>query len=96
MLTTTRLSALSLAICSLVALACSSGTEEGGLGGPNKCGKVAPCGGDLVGNWRIDGACVDSEAVTNQDIESVKAACPTLTYETNYDASGTAVYTATT
>ncbi len=94
MMITARLTTLSLAICSLAALACSSGTEEGGLGGPNKCGKVAPCGGDLVGNWHIAGACVDSEAVTNQDIEDVKAACPDLTYETSYAASGTAVFNA--
>jgi hypothetical protein len=88
---------MSLALCSLVSLGCSSDEKKkGGIGGPNKCGEVAPCGGDLVGNWSIEGACVDPDAIENQDLDSFKQICPKLSYETSYEASGTASFTATT
>lgn len=36
----------------------------GGGGGVASCGKVAPCGGDVVGNYNIAGACLDSAALS--------------------------------
>jgi hypothetical protein len=38
--------------------ACSSSSSHGGDGGtPSNCGKVAPCGGDIVGAWKVIDAC---------------------------------------
>ena len=90
---------MSLAFCAIASLAgfgCSDdGADDNGLGGPNKCGQVQPCGGDVVGDWTIAGACVDPDAITNDDVESVKDLCPTLTYKTSYQASGSASFTST-
>ena len=36
-------------------------------GGSGSCGKVTPCGGDVVGNWTISGACFNAAAL-NMDI----------------------------
>jgi hypothetical protein len=35
-------------------------------GGGGSCGKVQPCGGNVVGNYTVSGACFDSAAVTMQ------------------------------
>src|SRR4051812_41998184 len=95
MINSARLFALLLLICTSSLVACSSDSPNGGLGGPRKCGQVAPCGGGVVGHWTIDGACVDPDALDNADLESVKQFCPDLTYQTSYEASGTADFTAT-
>jgi hypothetical protein len=84
-----------VATSSLAGFGCSDDGDNAGLGGPNKCGQVQPCGGDVVGDWTIAGACVDPDAITNDDIESVKTLCPTLTYKTSYKASGSASFTST-
>jgi hypothetical protein len=36
-------------------------------GGGGSCGKVTPCGGDVVGNWTVSGACLDS-ATLNMEL----------------------------
>jgi hypothetical protein len=41
-------------------------------GSSGSCGKVAPCGGDVVGNWTINGACLNSAALTM----NLVATCP--------------------
>ena len=48
-----------------VALASVASACGGGSGG--SCGKVQPCGGDVVGNYNISGACFNSAAI-NMDI----------------------------
>jgi hypothetical protein len=83
---------MSFSLCALISLAGFGCSDDGD---DNKCGQVQPCGGDVVGNWTIAGACVDPDAITNSDVESVKDLCPTLTYKTSYQASGSASFTAT-
>src|SRR6185295_10340008 len=89
---TSRLIKMSLSLCALISLAGFGCSDDGN---DNKCGQVQPCGGDVVGSWTIAGACVDPDAITNPDVESVKTLCPTLTYKTSYQASGNASFTAT-
>ena len=90
---------LSFALCALPPLAgfgCSDdGADDNGLAAPTSAARLLPCGGDVVGNWTIAGACVDPDAITNDDVESVKDPCPTLTYKTSYQASGSASFTST-
>jgi len=38
----------------------------GSSSGNGSCGKVAPCGGDVTGNWTITGSCVSNEAASMQ------------------------------
>jgi hypothetical protein len=54
-------------------------TGCGGDGGQTRgsCGKVEPCGGDVVGNWKAAGSCFDSAAVLAQLGNSVGIECPT-------------------
>jgi hypothetical protein len=35
-------------------------------GGSGSCGKVQPCGGDVVGNYNVSAACFDNAALTMQ------------------------------
>ncbi|HXU00602.1 MAG TPA: hypothetical protein VN903_06395 [Polyangia bacterium] len=51
-----------------------------GSGALASCGKVQPCGGDVVGSWTINGECVDTSSITMQ----VSGACPGV----SIDASG--------
>jgi len=63
------------------------GSSSGG-----SCGKVAPCGGDIVGNWTITGACVNNAAVTMQ-IAQVLPGCTTATGSTSsIHATGSASF----
>jgi hypothetical protein len=94
-----RLIKMSFLLCLTAAVAtasgCSSDDDNNGLGGANKCGQVSPCGGKVVGDWHIAGACVDPDAITNADVESVRSLCPDITYDTSYTASGSASFTET-
>jgi hypothetical protein len=85
---------MSFALCTAVSLAGFGCSDDNDDLARYKCGQVQPCGGDIVGNWTIAGACVDPDAITNEDVESVKDLCPTLTYKTSYQASGSASFTA--
>ncbi len=51
----------------------------GGEGGQTRgsCGKVEPCGGDVVGNWKSDGSCFDPAAVLTQLGNRLAIECPT-------------------
>jgi hypothetical protein len=88
----------SLVLLSTLGLACDSGgTKDGGIGGPHMCGEVQPCGGNLVGNWNISGACFDpSQVVDPTKLDQAKQSCPGFSYSTSVEASGTANFTATT
>jgi hypothetical protein len=50
----------------------------GGEGGQTRgsCGKVEPCGGDVVGNWKAAGSCFDPAAVLAQLGNEVGIDCP--------------------
>jgi len=50
--------------------ACSS--SSGG-----SCGKVGPCGGDVVGDWTVSGACVNNATLTMQIIPNCPMAMAT-------------------
>ena len=93
-----RILALTLFLASTLALACSSGSDKnpGGFGGAHKCGEVAPCGGDVVGNWTVSDACIDPSQVDTSELDSIKQSCAGFTYGTTVDVSGTAAFTTTT
>lgn len=63
-------SALAAAALSFAAAGC----DGGGNGSPT-CG-VAPCGGDVVGNWTGSSACVDPATLTMDILAPLKGACP--------------------
>jgi hypothetical protein len=60
-----------------------------GSSGGGNCGAVAPCGGDIVGDWTIVDTCL---AITRA---SPLADCPSATYDTSgLKATGTVSYRA--
>jgi hypothetical protein len=74
------------ALC-LFALAC------GGPSAGNSCGRVDPCGGDLVGSWSIVEACTDVDmALEFAASSALDAACgqayPLIVHETSMSLSG--------
>jgi hypothetical protein len=42
---------------------------------PASCGQVLPCGGDLVGNWQLDGTCVHGAAFAPFYQATLDASC---------------------
>jgi hypothetical protein len=68
-------------------LGCSSSSGSGGSGGDN-CGKVAACGGDIVGTWKVATACAQSTAPTTVTTGS----CTETTQVGQISASGTATF----
>jgi len=50
----------------------------GSSSGSSSCGKLQPCGGDIVGNWTIADACVSNTTVTMQ-VGRILSNCPSLT-----------------
>jgi hypothetical protein len=72
-------------------LGCSSSSGSGAAGA-DSCGKVAPCGGDLVGTWTVVDAC---SGATTASSGSPIASCPNATAQVgNVSASGTATFNA--
>jgi hypothetical protein len=65
---------------------CSSNSS--GSGG--NCGKVAPCGGDIVGTWKVVDSCADSAQATTST-----GSCPGETLQVaSFSASGTITFNA--
>jgi len=80
-----RLSLLALGV-SFASL--SSGC--GGGGGATTCGKVQPCGGNLVGSWKLSSSCSDAAS-----LELGITACPTARVDSvSQKPTGTASFTA--
>jgi len=52
--------------------------------GSGSCGKVQPCGGDVVGNWTIAGSCANGASMS-----AGSTSCPTATGTASTNASGT-------
>jgi len=91
-----------------VALVSGSCGGEGGKA-RDSCGRVQPCGGDLVGTWKPAGSCFDPTAVLAQVASSAGIQCPsgvtltltsstlnrdiTATFAANRTYSGTSVTT---
>ena len=65
---------LTLVIPTLAGLALSFGAGCGSSGGT--CG-VAPCGGDVVGNWQASSACIDRATLNMDFLSGVSGSCPT-------------------
>jgi hypothetical protein len=67
---------------------CSSG--GGGTHSPASCLQVQPCGGDIVGTWKLLGGCINAAAISDQ----VAAACPGASVAASIDVTGTATFNA--
>jgi len=50
-----------------------------GSNGLGSCGKVQPCGGDVVGNWSIVGECINTASMNME----IMAECPGATVNTS-------------
>jgi len=63
-----------------------AGSSCGG-GGGGSCGKVQPCGGSVVGAWKVADVCVDATA--NASVENaIRGVCPTVTVTTALSTTG--------
>ena len=74
-------------------VACGGNTEGGG----GSCGKVQPCGGNLVGTWDITATCIDTKAVSDGLLSQLTAltGCGELSLESSHaDQTGTATFNA--
>ena len=65
---------LAVLIAALALFEASCGGDGGG-----SCGKVAPCGGNLVGSWTFTGACVTRAGVMTDLAGDFASFCPTAT-----------------
>lgn len=62
----------------LIATCCWVGCKGGGAGGAasDSCGQVEPCGGNVVGTWKLSDACANSAALQS---ELSSTSCPNMT-----------------
>ena len=85
-----RVGVRALALGSLGLTFFASGCGGGGAtNGPASCLQVQPCGGDVVGTWKILGGCINSAALT----ANVMTACPGASVSGSVEISGTATFT---
>ena len=68
--------------------ACSSASERGDTGGSKVDCSFQSCGGELVGQWRIAGGCVDDPSVSSLE------GCPDSRIVLNAEFSGTLSFAA--
>jgi hypothetical protein len=62
-----------------------------GSSAPDSCGRVSPCGGDVVGSWTLGRACPSAAAYTAQAAES----CPgSFVSSISQDVSGSITFNA--
>jgi hypothetical protein len=73
--------AVGLVACAAALLSC--GSQSGGA-----CGKVQPCGGSVVGSWKLDEACVGPTVAS----ASLLGFCPDSTTTATLTAAGTASF----
>ena len=67
-------------------------TACGGSGGGATC-SVRPCGGDVVGNWTGDSACLDQMTLNQQFLASLAGECPTASItNVNFVPAGTMAF----
>ncbi len=72
----------------LTLLGCSSSSSGSPDAGGASCGNVAPCGGDILGTWRIVGSCSSSSMPLG-----LNGFCPNLAVEKgSASISGTAIF----
>src|SRR5262249_29456484 len=67
----------------------AAGCDAGGGISPGTCG-VAPCGGDVVGNWTGSSVCIDPATLSADILARLKGACPDVSLgATSVMSSGT-------
>lgn len=59
-----------------------------GCGGSGAMCGVAPCGGDVVGNWQASSACVDEATLRREFIDAVMGSCATASIGTITNSPG--------
>lgn len=64
--------AVVVTVIAALATACSDGASGDGA----SCGRVAPCGGDLVGAWEAETSCVNEAPFVRALTEQLGLACP--------------------
>jgi len=65
----------------------------GGDGAAGTCGKVQPCGGNIVGNWNIVADCISDAGATMAFAEELGMDCPTVTgHSVGFRESGSAAF----
>jgi hypothetical protein len=67
-------SGLAVVVLSVLALGCGG---DGSSINPGTCG-VAPCGGDVVGDWAASSVCIDPTPFSMDILRRAKAKCPDL------------------
>lgn len=73
-----------------IAIGCSGG--GGSAGASDSCGKLEPCGGSVVGSWKLTDGCANSAAL---DSEFASSTCPTATASLgSVSSSGTLTFNA--
>jgi len=68
--------ALLSALVAASAAACGGSSSSSSNGGNMTC-TGAPCGGDVVGNWKASSTCIDSATVNMEFLSSIMGQCPT-------------------
>jgi hypothetical protein len=66
------------------------GNAEGGGGGGGDCGKVMPCGGDIVGEWTFKSVCTDTTMMG----DLTGGLCPSAAIDVKSEISGSVTYDA--
>jgi hypothetical protein len=79
---------------SLVSIAAVPFLSTCGSSSNGSCGKVQPCGGDIVGNWKVSGACINAASLSMQIVPNctdvmVKSATIKATGNASFNADGT-------
>jgi hypothetical protein len=73
----------------VVGLVVGVGTQAGcGSGGGASCTSVPPCGGSVVGTWKVVAACIDQAALDM----TVSAACPQASASQTLHETGTITF----
>jgi hypothetical protein len=67
------------------------GSDPGAAG---SCGKVQPCGGDIVGDWRVVADCVNDAVLSMKLASDFGASCPTVTGHANVTETGSFTFSA--
>ncbi|HVU51544.1 MAG TPA: hypothetical protein VHL80_12705 [Polyangia bacterium] len=70
----------------LAGLAGAASAAGCGGGSPDACGKVAPCGGDLVGTWTLTSTCATRPALPAKVCDGATIA------HSSFDVSGSATF----
>ncbi len=79
-----------VAVALTTVLAAGCGSSNNSSGPPASCGKVAACGGDIVGTWTVQGACTIGSLAT----QTFGGSCPGATSSSAGTASGTITFNA--